>query len=110
MRRRVLVLLLTIAVMPSASELIEFGVHAASHGDLAHDVSSQHADAGADADEHGCSPLFHLCGCHAPSLSTPAVVARVLFSPRHSQQVSSLSPRASIDLLPEPPPIRPPIV
>ncbi len=109
MKRHIFILLLVIAVMPAAPELIEFAVHAASHGDLAHEAGGEHADAGDSSDEHGCSSLFHLCACHPPTLSTPAAGVRVLFSPGGGQDSPALSPRVSIDLLPEPPPIRPPI-
>ena len=61
MRRRTLAVLLVFALTPFAFELGEWAMHFAIHGDFAH--ASGHRDT-TPQDEHGCTPLMHLCGCH----------------------------------------------
>jgi hypothetical protein len=61
MRRAALAILLIFALTPFASELGEWAMHFVVHGDFAH--ASGHRET-TPQDEHGCTPLMHLCGCH----------------------------------------------
>lgn len=57
-------LVLALAMVPGAFELVENVLHVVSEGHLAHAVShdDEHEPSGP---EHGCSLVFHFCGCHA---------------------------------------------
>lgn len=61
---RICALLLALILMPGVFELVENAVHLAGKGHLAHATpdGDRHESAG---DEHGCTPIFHACGCHA---------------------------------------------
>ena len=88
---RTLVVLLMVSLFPGAAEAVADVGHALvnghdPHGHLAsvtdhdHDhqhvatVDTGHIDAGEDEppahEEHHCSALFHLCGCHVPAPTT----------------------------------------
>lgn len=55
---------LALAMTPGAFELVENTAHLVSEGHLAHAAADgdRHEPAGP---EHGCTPIFHFCGCHA---------------------------------------------
>lgn len=58
-----IVVLLVYLLAPGASEMTEYAVHWAQHGDSAHAESAGH-EQGDGGDEHGCSGSFHMCLCH----------------------------------------------
>jgi hypothetical protein len=104
--RLLLVLVLIFSVTPMASETVELLVHAIEHGDLAHGGAHEESA----EDEHGCSTLFHMCGCHA---SAPTVVVQsrawtpAAFS--HIHRFAPKAPATSAGRGSEAPPLRPPI-
>ena len=113
---RALVLLITLAFVPAFGEVVETVVHAVEYGDAIHgradhaDGRDHHGATPLGADEHGCSPLLHLCGCHTPAPATTAT-ARLAPPGGHSGSTAVASPpplaRAGVgDLAP---PTRPPI-
>jgi hypothetical protein len=110
--RLLVVLALLWTVTPTAPEVTETAVHLLSHGDAPHtpaaDHDGDHEDAGG-TDEHGCTPLFHLCGCHAPALT--ATSGRVAMAAALDDVTSLELPplAASQSRASDPPPIRPPI-
>lgn len=57
-------LILVLALMPGAFELVENVAHLLGAGHLAHAAveGAHHEPTGP---EHGCTPVFHVCGCHA---------------------------------------------
>ncbi len=104
MRRKLITLMLLLAVTPSASELLEWGVHAAVHGDFAHADDGDHEESG---DEHGCTALFHACGCHRGLAATETGTAA---SARAVHQSACLpEPDAHAGRMADPPALRPPI-
>lgn len=106
MRQRLIALVLLFAVTPFASELVEWGVHAATHGDFAHSGDASHEEG---PDEHGCTPLLHSCGCHRGAAATEAREGIVL-APLPASGTGGLPEPAAIgNRLAEPPPLRPPI-
>ncbi len=74
---KICALVLAMAMMPGAFELLENAAHVAVEGHLAHAAAAgdEHDPTGP---EHGCTPIFHSCGCHASLAfvggSTPAAV------------------------------------
>lgn len=106
MRQRLIALVLLLAVTPFASELVEWGVHAVTHGDFAHGGDPSHEEG---PDEHGCTPLLHNCGCHKGGTATEVRECLVL-AQRTVIATSGLpEPDAARNRLAEPPPLRPPI-
>jgi hypothetical protein len=63
-RSEICALLLALAMMPGALEIIESAAHLVTEGHWAHAASTddRHEPSGP---EHGCTPIFHFCGCHA---------------------------------------------
>lgn len=57
-------LILTLAMLPGAVEIMENAAHLVAEGHLAHASADgdRHDPAGP---EHGCTPILHICGCHA---------------------------------------------
>jgi hypothetical protein len=113
---RVFALLVALAFVPAFGELVETLVHVAEYGDSVHGASAEdgahrHHDATPlGADEHGCSPMLHLCGCHAPAPALPdglRLAAPLRPSTRGVAPTSTLRARAGLGALA--PPIRPPI-
>ena len=100
-------LLVLLAVTPSAFELLEWGVHAAWHGDFAHADDGDHEQA---KDEHGCTTLFHTCGCHVSALATASSGSAVGVVPPPGNPAGVPLPSALAGRLTDPPPQRPPIV
>jgi hypothetical protein len=103
-RRKLITLMLLLAVTPSASELLEWGVHAVLHGDFAHADDGHHEESG---EEHGCTALLHACGCHrgvAATESGAASPARM----RH-ERACLPEPDAHVGRAADPPALRPPI-
>lgn len=104
---RLLALLLLLAVLPTAEvteqaiHLIEHAVHGDEPDHLAH-----HDDT--HGDEHGCTGLMHLCGCHY----TQITFALDVVSTRAVETLESVTaglPPVLIDLNSLEPPHRPPI-
>lgn len=106
---RLIALLLTVAMWPGMSELVELTVHAATHGDVAHAEDDQHEGSPLGHDEHGCSGTFHLCPCHHPTpVATPAVAASLDLTAM-TELAAHLPPRLQIGTGVTAPPTRPPI-
>ncbi len=90
--RRAVALAALLSMTPFASELVEAGIHFLRHGDFVH--SAGH-DAPTD-EEHGCTPLLHLCGCHSTAATDTAATSigvgwdalahHSAISPRHGRQ------------------------
>lgn len=109
---RLLVLLTAVSILPGWPELLENLEHLLHDGHLAH--SAQHDEAAegthAEIDEHGCTPMQHLCACHVSMqalLSEPGVPAPPvgqLFDENHSSLKHGDPTSLAI-----PPPKRPPI-
>ena len=61
---RICALILALAMMPGLVEVMENATHLVAEGHLAHSVAQddQHEPTGP---EHGCTAVFHLCGCHS---------------------------------------------
>jgi hypothetical protein len=105
---RWLTFLVVLTITPCASEIVETVAHAVSDGDYVHAENSHHRS-GPGA-EHGCTPLFHSCGCHGSSLTVISTAA-----PRGSNRLPLC--RAALAGPPdrahgrgsEPPPLPPPI-
>ena len=97
------------SLSPISLEAVEWAGHLLKYGDFVHGHASTADDDGRplDDDEHGCTPAFHLCGCHPPSPATTldrsAVVSEVLAG-RAQSRSAHLATRLS-----DPPLHRPPI-
>lgn len=63
-RSKICALVLALAMTPGAVEIMENAAHLLSEGHLAHGDADgdRHEPSGP---EHGCTPVFHFCGCHA---------------------------------------------
>lgn len=69
-RTAICALLVTVVMMPGALEAAENALHLLAAGHSAHTEAVEgHAERGP---EHGCTPLMHLCGCHASLASLDA--------------------------------------
>jgi hypothetical protein len=102
--RRAVALALLFALAPFASELVEWGAHYLQHGDYVH--ANGH-DPGPADEEHGCTTLFHLCGCHATFATGPA---RARLDPMSdSRRPSFVALRPSHGRDQDPPPHLPPL-
>lgn len=106
---RLLAFVLVLAMWPALGETVEFAVHLAEHGDLAHDPADEHAGAPLGADEHGCSALFHLCSsANLSATATPRVsVVRAVVVGRPMPLIAAPLDERGRDA--PTPPIRPPI-
>lgn len=107
---RLIALVLTVAMWPGLSELVELTMHAAEHGDLAHADDDEHEGTPLGEDEHGCSGTFHLCACHH---SPPAVssIAAVTTDLADTMELGALlAPPFQVGTGVAAPPTRPPIV
>jgi hypothetical protein len=104
---RMLALLVLLAVLPTV-ELVEQVVHVVEHaldGD-APDHLAHHDES--DGDEHGCTGLVHLCGCH----HTQVTAGVTIVASRAIESAASLSiaaPASLADLISLEPAHRPPI-
>lgn len=62
-RSKICSLFLVLALMPGTFEIMENIVHFVTEGHLAHlTADADHHDP--SGSEHGCTPIFHACGCH----------------------------------------------
>ena len=107
---RLIALLLTVAMWPGLSELVELTVHAAEHGDVAHGDDDEHENAPLGEDEHGCSGTFHLCPCHQPTPAVATTAIAVIQMSAASDMNTHLAPPFQVGLGLSAPPTRPPIV
>ena len=107
---RLIALLLTVAMWPGLSELVELTVHAAEHGDVAHAGDDEHEGAPLGEDEHGCSGTFHLCPCHHSPPAVAALAAVVLDAAARTELSASIAPPNQPGMGIAAPPTRPPIV
>ncbi|MCY1017882.1 hypothetical protein [Pyxidicoccus sp. MSG2] len=74
MLRLLLVIVLLHGLVPSLGEAVEFVVHYATSGHLAHfEPGEKDLDTGNK--EHGCGPVAHHCGCCASQSVLPTQVA-----------------------------------
>lgn len=76
-RSKICALILALALMPGTAEILESAVHLVTEGHLAHAApdGDHHEPAGP---EHGCTPVFHFCGCHASlSFLGPQIIPAV---------------------------------
>lgn len=105
--RKLAVLVLVLAICPAASELLEVGIHLAAYGDLGHAGGDDHGETSPN-EEHGCSELFHMCGCHAHI--TPLLQQASVFAWDAYPRSFAVSFRVDSDTgLDDPePPLRPP--
>jgi len=106
---RLVALLIVLAFVPAVGELIETTAHLVTHGDTGHHADDDHEGAPLGTDEHGCSPVLHLCGCHAP---TPVSIRAIDVPTAVPRDVRTANARLPVDLssLDSPaPPTRPPI-
>ena len=105
---RVLALLVVLALLPTI-EVVEQAAHVVEHvlaGEAPdHDAHHDEHDAG---DEHGCTPLVHLCGGHQGLGMAPGVVASIALAFETSAP-ASLLPLDLTDLATREPMYRPPI-
>ena len=79
-RSKICALLLALAMMPGAAEIVESAVHLVTEGHLAHAApdGDHHEPTGP---EHGCTPVFHFCGCHTSmSFLSPQITPAVTLS------------------------------
>lgn len=108
MWRRVVLVLCLSSLSPISLEAVEWAGHLLKYGDFVHGHAGAADDDGRpDEDEHGCTPAFHLCGCHAPSPATALEGSTVTVVPaagRTQAKPAHLATRAS-----DPPLHRPPI-
>lgn len=97
---------MTLSLLPTV-EVVEAVVHWIDHGDLAHSSQAEHGNE-LGTDEHGCTGIFHLCGCHTASVIAPAgrEDVRGLWVTDGEASFSSVE-RAGLGA--NAPPIRPPI-
>lgn len=109
MRSRLLALLLVLAIWPALGETVELVVHLAEHGDLAHDLTDEHAGVPLGADEHGCSALFHLCSSGQVSATTPGSAVAAVTAPVGMLAPPIAPPLDRLGCDAPMPPIRPPI-
>ena len=103
---RLLALILLLAVLPTV-EVAEQLEHVVAHA-LDGDVSDHPAHHEQDADEHGCTGLIHLCGCHQAQVTAAATVAQPTKFVAARSQLSE-RPSCLTDLNSLEPPHRPPI-
>lgn len=107
---RLIALLLTVAMWPGLSELVELTVHAAEHGDLAHAEDDDHDGSPLGEDEHGCSGTFHLCPCHHPTPVVGPSRATMVEVAAMTEMNAPLAPPYQVGMGVAAPPTRPPIV
>lgn len=111
--KRLLGLLLILAMLPGWGELIETAEHLLHDGHLphstSHEVSGDTEEHAAADTEHGCTPTSHHCECHqsvpvlpgeeAPQLKPQQRLVMTSWIPRDDQLISR------VDAPPTPPPI-----
>jgi hypothetical protein len=104
---RTVAFLVLLAVLPTV-ELTEQVVHVVEHA-LAAEVADHaaHHD-GSEDEEHGCTSLVHLCGCHHAQV-TPALALTVSRAIEANGTLSVTVPDSLVDLTSHEPPHRPPI-
>lgn len=98
---RALALFLTIALAPGFAEAVEDFVHWVAEGHTLHAPAVEQAAHASHAEherehgdgEHGCSTLFHICGCHSP---TPSMITLRL-SVTRSGDIEHVLTRAPAD-------------
>jgi hypothetical protein len=70
MRTKLLAWLIVLLLTPAPGELTEWAMHFVRDGDFVHSGDSRHQLPSPDS-EHGCSPILHICGCHAAPSAVP---------------------------------------
>lgn len=106
---RLIALLVTVAMWPGLSELVELTVHAAEHGDVAHAGDDEHDGTPLGEDEHGCSGTFHLCACHHSPPAVASIAAGAVDVADTTELGAPLAPPCQVGLGTSAPPTRPPI-
>ena len=96
--------MLVFSLTPFAFEMGEWAMHYLVHGDFAH--ASGHRQS-APQDEHGCTPLLHVCQCHT-GFCTPTAERR---AEQIAQPVTNIpaSLVERVGRMQDPPPHRPPL-
>ena len=69
---RLIVYLLIFGLCPGAAETLVDAGHTLLNGHSPHSEVAVDTHDHESHDEHSCSVLFHLCGCHAPAPTTTA--------------------------------------
>lgn len=116
LKRRLMVALLALSILPGWPELLENVEHLLHDGHLAHSAQHDEASEGeafheehGDTDEHGCTPMAHHCPCHISlqAVLTPTHVPKARVA-SHDETRGSLDDWDPTSLA-IPPPTRPPI-
>lgn len=100
---RVIVFLLIFGLWPGAAEAVVDAGHAFLNGHAPHSTLCDERAQGHDGhedeahDEHHCSGLFHLCGCHAPPPTTATL--QMVLSPTKWSELSIRNPAPPIALV-----------
>lgn len=83
-----LAIVLAFLLFPGSAEALENAVHLVTEGHGAHAIADEEHDP--EGDEHGCSPTFHTCGCHAVTspMTPPAEAALSVRTPAASDTPS----------------------
>jgi hypothetical protein len=115
--RLLVALLVLVGLIPGGAEVLENLEHLAHDGHFAHDEA--HADAQGEAlleeeghgdenDEHGCTPMMHVCGCHTSLSALTGLDALTIRAPTYDEAPAPLlrdgRPLARAIAPPTPPP------
>ena len=106
MLRTLLLFTLIFSLAPSVGEVVETVVHRAVEGHWAHSVP--HGDEQVGSDEHGCSPMAHLCHCCPTQPARRGEHIELAVNSPLTPNRPLEAPEAAPDVWTEPP-IRPPI-
>lgn len=110
MRARVVGLLLVLALVPGAMELVELAVHFALYGDVADQDHDEHGGVPLGVAEHGCTGTMHVGACHGglhSVMSAPVALSVVVRSPERLRITPD--PDSLHSLTASAPELRPPI-
>ncbi len=105
---RLIALLLLLAVLPTV-ELAEQAIHVVAHvihGEPATHDAHHERHAG---DEHGCTGLVHVCGCHTGQITGASMAVSLDAIGLRASIACAAAPGTLFDLASVTPPYRPPI-
>lgn len=100
---RALALIVAMAVFPGVAEAAEDAAHLFAEGHTLHEQPVAHEHEGGEQHkdgEHGCSVLFHLCGCHSP---TPLMIVTRLSVARSDDMLAATPGRIAAQKTKRPP-------
>jgi len=111
--RKLLTMLLVVSLLPGVPELVENVEHLLHDGHLPHSEQHERAKYAENHDgldeEHGCTPMSHLCGCHAsvPGIlpESALVIRRPLLATPGRPFAPERIPTSRSNAPPTPPPI-----